>query len=511
MARFWRILAALLALIWAAPSLADGVEDARPSVVRVIAVIEVPGGVRYGTGSGFAISPTRIVTNAHVVEMVYNASGPSGIGIVPGNTRKRIGARIVAYDPARDLAVLEVQGARFTPLKVYGGAFRDGSDVVALGYPGNVDELTDATVIEPQAAVRAGGNFSNMSRIDGVEVMLHTAQIAHGNSGGPLVDQCGRVLGVNTFVTRNERGDASFGFAISSSELRAFLKRNGQSAGVVDDECVPPEVAEARKLAEQAKADQEKARAEMEAKARADAERQQQLALIQEERDNRMALSALLLVLAALAGAYGLMAQHRQDPENPQPWKARIGLAGAAVLIVIAAAAFLTRPSLSDPVFPAAAPAASEEPDTASEATADAASAEPARKISCTIDEGRSEYYAADPAPVALSISEGGCVNGRTQYAASGDGAWQRVAVPKEENVVSRLTFDPKAMTYTQERWLPDAETMAAARAAKDKLPSQSCDLPEAGRKQLADAQRKITSGMSSAPDERLVFRCKAG
>lgn len=511
MTRFLRILAALLALVWAAPSLADGVSEAAPGVVRIIAVVDTPYGLQGSKGTGFAISPTRIITNAHVVKDVYYASDPSGILVVPSNTRARVKARIIGFDPDTDLALLEVEGARFTPLRIFGGAFRDGSAVVALGYPGAVDDLTGVDEIVPQAAVRSNGFYSNLRKSNGLEGLLHDAGISNGNSGGPLLDVCGRVVGVNTRVTINRPGGSSWGFAISPTELRAFLKRNGQSVGVVDDECVPPEVAEARKLAEQAKAEQEKTKAELEARTKADAERQQQLALIQEERDNRMALSALLLVLAVLAGAYGLIAQHKQDPENPQPWKARIGWGGAVVLIVIAATAFLTRPSLSDPVFSVAEPAASEDADTASGAPADAASAEPARKISCTIDEGRSEYYATDPVPVTMSISDNGCVNGRTQYAASGDGAWERVSVPKQENVVARLTFDPKAMTYVQERWLPDDETLASARAAKDKLPNQSCGLPEDSRKQLAEAQRSITSAMTSAPDERLVYRCKAG
>lgn len=515
MQRFWRILAAVLAVVWLVPAHADGVEDARPSVARIIAAIELPdGSLRYGMGSGFAISPNRIVTNAHVVELVRNSYEPSAILIVPSNTRKKGKARIIGYDRAKDLALLEVEGVSFTPLKLFGAPVRQGGEVVGLGFPGNVADLTDGSVIDPAPAVRSDGIFSHLDKSGGIDGLIHTANIAHGHSGGPLVDRCGRVLGVNTRITVNDQNDHGFGFAISISELRAFLKRNGQSASVVDDECVPPEVAEARKIAEQAKAEQEKAKAEMEAKAKADADRQLQLAAIQEERDNRMALAALLLVLSALAVAYALIAQNRQDPENPQPWKARIGWGAAAALIVVAATLFLTRPSLSDPAIHAASPATSGAADDAagaSEPAADgsAAATEPARKISCTIDEGRSDYHAYDPSAVSLSISENGCVNGRTQYAASGDGGWQRVAVPKQENVVSRLTFDPATMTYIHERWMPDDGTLATARAAKDKLPSQACGLPVDGRKRLADAQRNITSAMTSAPDERLVYRCK--
>lgn len=380
MANIWRALAVLMGALWLNPALADEVGDASQSVVRIIAVVDGPYGLEAGTGTGFAISPTRIVTNAHVVERVYNSSGRSGIGIVPFNTGKRIVARIVAYDPNKDLAVLEVDGARFTPLKLFGGTFKDGTDVVALGYPGNVDRLTDASVIEPQAAVRAGGNFSNMSEIRGVDVMLHTAQIAHGNSGGPLVDSCGRVLGVNTYVTENNQGDSSFGFAVSGSELRAFLKRNGQTFGVTESECVPPEVAEARKIAAAAKAEQDKTRADLNARAAQDQQRAAHLARLHDERDNRMAIAAMVLVMAALAGAYALIAGSKQDSENPKPWPARLGWGASALLAVGAMAAFLTRPSLSEPMPVSPYGTEATAADAAVDASAAAMDAAPADK-----------------------------------------------------------------------------------------------------------------------------------
>lgn len=513
MSKLLRLLAALFALTVFSAAQADDVGQAATSVVRIIGVVETPGGLQISTGTGWAITPTRIVTNAHVVRNVEYATGPNGILIVPSNTRNKVKARIVAYDSDKDLAVLEVAGARFTPLKIFGGTFRPGSDVIALGYPKNVDDLTDASVVDPQEANRSTGNFSNNTKSYGMDGMIHTAGIARGNSGGPLVDQCGRVVGVNTLVTSNDRGDASFGFAISVAEIRAFLKRNGQSATVADSECVPPEVAEARRVAANAKADVAKAKADMEARSAEDARRQQGLAAIQEQRDNHMALAALLLVMAALAGAYGLIAGSKQDPENPKPWKARIGWGGAALLVLAAAGIFMTRPSLADPLSAAPAPdiSGSDAAEPAAEATAAAAPARPAgRKIACTIDEGRSEYFATEPVPVELTIDGEGCVNGRTQYAASGD-AWQRVSVPKSESAVARLTFDPKDMTYTHERWLPDDDTLASARSAKDKLPGQTCGMGAGERKKLAEAQRNIVTGMSNAPDEKLVYRCKAG
>ncbi len=518
---FRRILAALVALVLLLPltsAQADEVSQAGQNVVRVVAIIDGPAGVQAWTGTGFAISPSLIVTNAHVVAQVYYATGSAVIGIVPSKTRQRITARIVAFDPEKDLALLEVEGISFTPLKIYGGAFRDGSDVIALGYPGNVDDLIDSDVISPQAPLRSAGHFSNMTKIGGMDGLLHDAGIAHGNSGGPLVDRCGRVVGVNTKVTSNNSGDASFGFAISSGELLAFIKRQGRSVSVADGECVPPEVAESRKVAANVKADLEKAKHDLKVQAEADALRQHNMAETQDLRENRMAVAALLLVMAALAGAYAIVTQNQQRAAGAANWKARIGWGAAALLVLGAAGTFLTRPSFAD-----AAP--SPDPSSAASGAADAAGAisdpnpvpvaaeaqNTGRKLICTIEEGRSHYTMTDPAPVTLAITDQGCVNGRTQYVPSGDGAWQRVSVPQSEPAVARLTFDPKEMSYTQERWLPDDATLATVRATKAKVPAQTCAISAEDRKALAAAQRSISSEMTSSPDERLVYRCKAG
>lgn len=517
--RYLAALAALMLILPLTSARADDVSQAGQNVVRVIAIIEGPSGVQAWTGTGFAISPSLIVTNAHVVDEVYYASGSAVIGIVASNTRKRITARIVAFDPDKDLALLEVEGIRFTPLKIYGGAFRDGSDVIALGYPGNVDDLINSDGVSPQAPLRSTGHFSNMTKINGMDGLLHDAGIAHGNSGGPLVDRCGRVVGINTKVTSNNSGDASFGFAISSGELLAFIKRQGRSVSVTDGECVPPEVAESRKVAANAKADLEKARNNLQVQADADALRQQNMAKTQDLRENRIAVAALLLVMAALAGAYAIAVQNTPRPEGAANWKARIGWGAAALLVLGAVGTFMTRPSFAD-----AGPSSDPSGEASASGAADAAAAvsddgtapvaaekqHAGRKLICTIDEGRSNYYMTDPAPVTLAITDQGCVNGRTQYVASGDGAWQRVSVPQSEPAVARLTFDPKEMSYTQERWLPDDATLATVRATKAEVPAQTCAISAAARKNLAAAQRSISSEMTSSPDERLVYRCKA-
>lgn len=512
--RQWFVICLLVMLsALAGPLRADPVSLAGDSVVRVIAAGDTgDGNFEIGTGTGFAISKTRIVTNAHVVDLVWNARGDSDLQVVPSNGIKRLRARIVAFDPDKDLALIEADEADFKPLTLFGGAFREGTKVVALGYPGNVDRLTGASVIRPQAPVRSEGNFSNFRKAYGAEQLLHTADIAHGNSGGPLLDQCGRVLGVNTLVTENQQGDASFGFAISFNELRSFLRRENQQVALVDDECVSEEELANRKLLSDAEKARQQANAEAEQRRRDETRQRNALAEIQDQRENRMALAALALVLAALVGGYAMIAHGKGEAQ-----RAKQAGGGAVVLLLAAIALFWSRPSLPKgdelpPVQPGAESSveASDGANGAAsdESTGSASSAPGSAKLSCTIDEGRSDYYQTQPAPLEFSIDDAGCVNGRTQYVRSGNGAWQRVSVPKKEAVVSRLTWDPKNRTYYNERWYPDEATLSQVRAVKGRLTSQSCGIDASTLRQLTEAQRETMDNMQTEPDERLVYRC---
>src|SRR3546814_7579788 len=108
-----------------------------------------------------------------------------------------------SIDTARDLALIGMDEGRVPSAAVYTGPLDSGADVVALGYPGNVDLATArsaADYITPRIPVRSEGNVSNRRAVDGVAMLVHTAKISRGNSGGPLVDQCGRIVG----ITRSE-------------------------------------------------------------------------------------------------------------------------------------------------------------------------------------------------------------------------------------------------------------------------------------------------------------------
>ncbi|RYE02190.1 MAG: serine protease, partial [Sphingomonadales bacterium] len=241
--RLFALLTLLAAMI--APARADDISASGRGVVRIVTIAVVGDEVvGFGHGSGFAVSPNRIVTNAHVVELAQRYPDNVVIGVVPSEGDKSFQGRLVKIDTGRDLALIEFTGVRLPPLTLYTGAPGDGEALFALGYPGNVDIATArsaADFIKPQSPVRSQGGFAGMRTLQGTSVLLHTANIARGNSGGPLLDRCGRVLGVNSAITRADEGDATFAFAISGKELAAFLAEAKQPVGQVGVPCTSVE------------------------------------------------------------------------------------------------------------------------------------------------------------------------------------------------------------------------------------------------------------------------------
>src|SRR3954468_2254455 len=236
------LLTLLAALVFAAPARADDIAVAGRSVVRVVVIQfnEDQEVSDFGHGSGFAVAPNRVVTNAHVVAMAQEGKAVT-IGVIPSQGAPATRARIVAIDPARDLALLEIERGTLTPISLYTGPLDDGAPVAALGYPGNVDLATARSAedyITPLPPTRSTGIFSNVRPINGLPPLPHPANIARGHSGGPLLDQCGRVLGVNSLITRNQEGDATFAFAVANRELTAFLQQAHQPFQSVATECV---------------------------------------------------------------------------------------------------------------------------------------------------------------------------------------------------------------------------------------------------------------------------------
>lgn len=514
--RLIALLAAFLIAALPGAGAADPGDIAAASrgVVRVV-LIQYDGGTArlISHGTGFAIAPDLVVTNAHVVEDLRSSDGIVA-GVVPSEGRGGFAASIAAYSPQRDLALLKLrQGASLSALTLFSGAAADSQEVYAAGYPGNVDMaegLSMGDLVSPQAAVKTRGYISAGRSSKAFDTILHTAPIGSGNSGGPLLDACGRVLGVNSFGTVSDNTtDSAFYFAISMRELTAFLQEAGVNPHVSGTPCTSIadlDRADAARGAEDqarltAEAEARKAaQAEFAAKAQHDAELQ-----ILAERDNGLAIAAVLLLGSFAAGAAAFVLVQRGKQRE-----VKIAGGAAALLLVVAIGVWLLRPPLSliderakDIIAEAKARA-----EASPSAEASTAAAEGPQKLVCVLDPQRSRVTVSDVTDVPLTWEPGGCVNGKTQYGLAGDG-WSRILVPQGEATISVTRFDPDRREYTVERYLMGLDAMTAARAARAKLRAPACGTDEAAARALGEAQGSIRAQLPPEPNERLRYNCR--
>lgn len=500
----------ILALILACLSLtqaarADDVDATQRSVVRVVTVAVVNGEVvGFGHGSGFAVSPNRIVTNAHVVSDAAEYPQNVVIGIVPSEGTRSYPGRLIAVDRRRDLALVEIVRGQVPAASIFSGAVAQRETVFALGYPGNVDLAAARSAedfIRPQTPVASDGIISSSNVINGVTALVHDADIARGNSGGPLVDRCGRVVGVNNAITRADEGDSPFSFAVSVRELAAFLRDAGQAFTSVSSACVTQAEAAVRDAATAAQVEA----ARTIAAARATAEQTERVqtarADVQVRRETFMAAALALFAGGLLSGMAAMMFSMKSAARQT-----RAAAIAAGVMAIGAIIVFLMRPD------PRAVTAASIAP-----AAAKGADATPVNTIrpaiigdlSCRVDRDQSRLTVSAGTDTQLTITGTGCVNTRTQYADGSDGRWSRTLVPDVDATISRLSFDPANGNYVVQRWLMSLADMERARGVRVSaaIPT-GCTVEPAARTALLARETALAAMLSAAPNERIVHRC---
>lgn len=170
-------------------------------------------------GSGFVVSPDGyIVTNDHVAGNATEIT----VAFPNGETME---ARLIGSDPASDLALLKVETS--SPLPYLTWADEDaplvGEWVIALGNPFGLFQATDPTVtVGVVSATGRDLHSQNDGRI--YRDMVQTdAAINQGNSGGPLVNALGEVIGVNTAIYSGTGGSIGLGFAVPASKSRRII------------------------------------------------------------------------------------------------------------------------------------------------------------------------------------------------------------------------------------------------------------------------------------------------
>lgn len=513
-----RSILALLALLFAAPLAADSgdIDAAARGVVRVVIVEKDGDGVfPVSHGTGFAVAPGRIVTNAHVVAEA-SRNGELRVAIVPPESGGAVFGRILAVSPKNDLALIGVDDGklRLPPLALAGGARQDSGEVAAVGYPMNVDKaqgLSIDDIFSAQPPVKSRGFLSGYRPSRDFDTVLHTAPIARGNSGGPLLDGCGRVLGVNSFGAESDSADAEFFFAVSARELVPFLRAFGVRPRINAAPCRSLADLDAAEQARRA-AEQQAALSAMERRAETqrvaqDRARFEAEMRVRDERDDRMVATMILLLMAAGLGWWAFEKRERLGTDGaklPWPQPNRIALAGAGTLLAGALFLQVTRPGIEEIDRRTAAALGVED---AGEPTKAAGEVPGKRTYLCRLDQQRSRVTTSATDDVTLEWTPDGCVNGRTQYGLS-QGSWNRVLVPNDDQEVSVNSFDPATREFRTERYLLSQSAMAAAREARGAYSAPLCGTPDAAGT-LGEQQRAVLDALPPKPNERLVFTCE--
>jgi S1-C subfamily serine protease len=191
-----------------------------PGVVTVISVFPGVAGGETLQGSGFVITGHgEIVTNAHVVSTpaggVLHRASAVYVQFADGN---EVPARIVGTDPNSDVALLKINpaGLPLRPLTLGSSAsLAVGAPVAALGSPfGEAGSMSVGVISATNRAIQSlnGTNAQNTFSIPGA--IQTDAAINHGNSGGPLVNAGGAVIGIDTQIATSTGGGEGVGFAV---------------------------------------------------------------------------------------------------------------------------------------------------------------------------------------------------------------------------------------------------------------------------------------------------------
>jgi S1-C subfamily serine protease len=167
---------------------------------------------RIQDGSGFAVGPDTVVTNAHVV------AGERQTQVFTAD-RRRLRAVVVVFDSDRDLAVLRVTDLRAPPLPI--GVGKEGERGAVFGHPGGQTEVAVSPAGIIQRIVAVGRDLYDRHETRR-QVFILAANLQPGDSGGPLVDATGTVVGVAFAIAPDRPGTA---YALTTDELRPVLAR----------------------------------------------------------------------------------------------------------------------------------------------------------------------------------------------------------------------------------------------------------------------------------------------
>ncbi|MEO8907979.1 MAG: MarP family serine protease [Microbacteriaceae bacterium] len=205
------------------PSIPAAVNAAASGVVRVLA--SEPACGTASEGSGWVFANNRVVTNAHVV------AGSNSVAVQVRGVGGSLPAQIVAFDPQRDVAVLAVPGLNVAPLTL-GSPLPAGRSAVVAGFPGDGPYVTSPARV--RAVMDATGTDIYQAQPVTREIYSLRGVVRPGNSGGPLFDTNGHVVGV---VFARSTTDADTGYALTLAEVQPVLAQAASGTPVSSGRC----------------------------------------------------------------------------------------------------------------------------------------------------------------------------------------------------------------------------------------------------------------------------------
>ncbi len=500
------------------------VESTERSVVRILTLSFGADGELSGVseGSGFVVSPGSVVTNDHVVAGDLGASVVR-VYVIPerdAGAKGSLGTVTASWREA-DLALIGVPALTAPPLLVTSNIPGKDSTVRALGYPAVTDEMRNLPVeqiLSPAEPYVTPGSIALISRTapggGAYDTIFHTAPINPGNSGGPLIDQCGRVIGVNTWggpaaVSSDGKVSTYQGqfAAIQSNVLAGFLASKNVALTVDPSVCIPPmDAAVAARLtaAEAAIASETKLRQDAEAQLQA-----------RNARDRDIEIVIVVLVVLAAIGTVALVVMRGRRPSpgsatdgNPRVTAATV-TAGLFVISTAVGATYLL--AKNSALFTATNVAGTRD---GSGSVASSAAATGHLQASCSVVPEQTFNAPANTQVTAFTIDTAqACVNGRTPYEKTSEG-FSRAMTNTAARVVSTLSISANLATFQRKDFQLSQEEFAPLHAALRSSGAPKCspaDGPaaiEVERSKLATIRTLSQQFLARQPATQITWHC---
>ncbi len=203
------------------PEAAPHLDRIEPQVARILTYRKDEATPLLGTGFWIKGLP-YLVTNYHVID------GYDTIQVLTAKSANRLNATEYYRDTNRDIALLEVEGTPPTGLVLSPREqLPKGMRVWALGYPGAADRgFFDENISEATLTAGIINRTLHQAWETGQERFLliqHDAKLSHGNSGGPLLDDCGQLIGINTQIQLAATALETYSYALSAYEIQRLL------------------------------------------------------------------------------------------------------------------------------------------------------------------------------------------------------------------------------------------------------------------------------------------------